>query len=75
MADLTGRHPSTQQVMRFFRDDLPAELQEVSDIFRSAADAAVELLPDDPELTTCIRKLREAKDSAVGLAAVEGRRR
>lgn len=29
-------------------------------------------LPDDPELTAGLRKLREAKDCAVLLAAIEG---
>jgi hypothetical protein len=68
-----GRHVSTVQACRGFSyKHLPTELQPVSRIFHDAAAALLELLPDDPELTACLRKLREAKDCAVLLAATEG---
>ncbi|WP_282703258.1 hypothetical protein [Streptomyces sp. CC219B] len=69
----TGRHVSTVQACRGFSyKHLPAELQPVSRVFHDAAAELLRLLPDDPELTACLRKLREAKDCAVLLAAVEG---
>lgn len=68
---LTGRHPSTTQILRFFAyDHLDEHLQAVSRPFAELAYATAGALPDDPELTTALRKLREAKDCAVGLAAV-----
>lgn len=67
------RHPSTVQACRGFAyKHLPVELQPVSRIFHDAAAEMLRLLPDDPELTAGLRKLREAKDCAVLLAATEG---
>lgn len=70
----TGRHASTVQACRGFSyKHLPdPQLQKVSRIFHDAAVDLLKLLPDDPELTACLRKLREAKDCAVLLAATEG---
>lgn len=68
-----GRHVSTVQACRGFSyEHLPTELQAVSRIFHNAAAELLQLLPDDPELTACLRKLREAKDCAVLLAETEG---
>ncbi|MFE6282424.1 hypothetical protein [Streptomyces sp. NPDC057877] len=68
-----GRHVSTVQACRGFSyKHLPTELQPVSRVFHDAAAELLQLLPDDPELTACLRKLREAKDCAVLLAATEG---
>lgn len=69
--DLDSRHPSTQAVMRFFEwHHLPAHLQTISIGFAELAHELVDTLPDDPELTKALDKLREAKDRAVALAAV-----
>ncbi|MFJ2183458.1 hypothetical protein ACIOJG_22835 [Streptomyces anulatus] len=69
--DTTGRHPSTAQAVRGFAyDHLPAHLQEVSRPFYDLAAKLLRQLPDDPELTAALRKLREAKDCAVLLAAL-----
>jgi hypothetical protein len=68
---LDGRHPSTVSAMRLFAyDHLPDRLQSVSKPFSELAHHLITTLPDDPELTTALRKLREAKDCAVGLAAL-----
>lgn len=69
-----GRHVSTVQACRGFAyKHLPdLQLQRVSRIFHDATVELPQLLPDDPELTACLRKLREAKDCAVLLAATEG---
>lgn len=72
--DLTARHPSTQAVMRFFvYDHLPEHLQAVSRPFTDLAETLLGMLPDDPELTTALRKLWEAKNSAVALASLTPR--
>lgn len=42
----------------------------MSRLFHDVAVELLTLLPDDPELTAALRKLREAKDCAVLLAAV-----
>ncbi|MFJ8224969.1 hypothetical protein [Streptomyces griseus] len=69
--DTTGRHPSTAQAVRGFAyDHLPADLQEVSRPFHDLAETLLDRLPDDPELSAALRKLREAKDCAVLLAAI-----
>ncbi|GGZ51864.1 hypothetical protein [Streptomyces rubiginosohelvolus] len=69
--DTTGRHPSTVQALRGFAyDHLPADLQEVSKPFHGLAETMLGKLPDDPELSAALRKLREAKDCAVLLAAI-----
>ncbi|MFD6638316.1 hypothetical protein ACFWDN_21145 [Micromonospora chalcea] len=60
------RHPGTRHFARLFDyAHLPAHLANVSAPFAVAAQAAVNLLPDGPELTACLRKLVEAKDCAV----------
>lgn len=69
--DTLGRHVSTVQACRGFAyKHLPTDLQDVSRIFHNAAAGLLQLLPDAPELIACLRKLREAKDCAVLLAAV-----
>lgn len=71
--DLSSRHPGTQAAMRFITrgQHLRSQaLRELSGLFADLADELLDRLPDDPELTTALRKLREAKDCAVGLAAV-----
>ncbi|MFC8625606.1 hypothetical protein [Streptomyces anulatus] len=69
--DTTGRHPSTAQAVRGFAyDHLPEHLQKVSRRFHDLAENLLSQLPDDPELSAALRKLREAKDCAVLLAAL-----
>lgn len=70
MLDTTGRHPDTVAAVRGFAyGQLPPALQEFSRPFHDLAGELLRVLPDDPELTACLRKLREAKDCAVLLAA------
>jgi hypothetical protein len=78
--DTTGtRHPATTQLLRWFEyGHLPTPLASVSARFYGFAYDLLEL-PDGPELTTCLRKLLEAKDCAVRAALdvqqqAEGRR-
>jgi len=53
-------------LLQFFAyEHLPPHLQEVSRHFGEMADRIVETLPDNPERTTALRKLIEAKDCAV----------
>lgn len=56
----------TDHIMQFFEySHLPPHLQEVSAPFGVLAQRIVELLPRNPERTTALRKLLEAKDAAV----------
>jgi hypothetical protein len=64
--DLTGRHPATQQIARWFDfAHLPPAQREVSRHCAVLAELVIEDLPDGPELTTGLRKLLEAKDCFV----------
>lgn len=60
-------HPATQQVFRYFAyDHLPEDsLRQTSKHFYDMAELIVEILPENPEATVCLRKLLEAKDCAV----------
>jgi hypothetical protein len=70
--DLTDRHPSTQAAMRLFRyDHLPEHLQAVSKPFTDLAYALLGVLPDDPLLVLALHNLWDAKNRAVGLAALQ----
>lgn len=72
--DLSDRHPATQQIARFFTfSHLPEPLRQVSAECSDLADYMIEQLPDDPELTTGLRKLLEAKDCFVRAALVAGK--
>ena len=56
----------TEHIMQFFTyAHLPAHLQDVSKPFGDLAETIVETLPRNPERTTALRKLLEAKDAAV----------
>lgn len=69
-----GRHPSITGVLRFMEYDhlRDGAIREVSQIFAYAANEILDAIPDDdPELAVALRKLREAKDSAVGLAVYQ----
>lgn len=57
------------QVMRYFEyKHLPPRLQEVSKPFCDLAHLVSNALPYDPETSTALRKLLEAKDAAVRAA-------
>lgn len=72
--DTTGRHPSTVQAVRGLAyDHLPRHLQAISKPFHDLAAEMLRVLPDDPELTAALRKLREAKDCCVLLAVLDDR--
>lgn len=53
-------------LLQFFEyEHLPPHLQEISKPFGELAKKLAETLPKNPETTTAIRKLLEAKDCAV----------
>ena len=55
-----------EPMLQFFEfGHLPQELQKVSHPFQRLAVLLVEMLPRNPERTTALRKLLEAKDCAV----------
>ena len=55
-----------EPIMQFFSYiHLPATLQTVSEPFCRLANTVVESLPRNPERSTALRKLLEAKDAAV----------
>ena len=56
----------TDPLMQFFAfAHLPAHLQQISRPFGELAEQIVTTLPRNPERTTALRKLLEAKDCAV----------
>ncbi len=63
-------HPATSGILQYFTfDHLPPKLMEVSKPFcLLAVELANDPALDGPELTVCLRKLLEAKDSAVRAA-------
>lgn len=59
----------TESIMQFFAyEHLPEHLKKVSAPFGKLAASLVETLPRNPERTTALRKLLEAKDAAVRAA-------
>ena len=65
-AQAAGRHPGTVHLIRLFAwSHLPAHLQPFSRPCGLLAVEMVGVLPDGPELTAGLRKLREAKDCFV----------
>lgn len=55
-----------EYLLQFFASDhLPEYLQRVSQPFANVANQMVMMLPKNPERTTALRKLLEAKDCAV----------
>lgn len=66
------RHPEIERLYGYFEySHLPPRLQNVSGHFAVMADVLLDILPDSPELTVCLRKLLEAKDCAVRAALVQ----
>lgn len=70
--EFSNRHPSVTGVLRFLEFEHLADprVRALSMEFAMLAKGLLNLLPDDPELCVALRKVREAKDCAVGLAAV-----
>jgi len=71
MIDTTDRHPSTQQVARWFTSDHYGANHPGLAVALSCEDLAARLidnLPDGPELTAGLRHLLEAKDAFVRAA-------
>ncbi len=74
--DLTGRHPATVSIARYFAfDHLPEPQRTISATCSALKNRMIEALPDGDELTTGLRKLLEAKDCFVraSLPAEESR--
>lgn len=58
-----------EPIMQFFAyKHLPENLQEISAPFSALAEVLHEVLPRNPEKSTSLRKLLEAKDAAVRAA-------
>lgn len=67
--NVADRHPSTQQIARYFAyDHLPEYLQPISKACHDIAEQMIDALDDGPELTAGLRKLLEAKDCFVRTA-------
>jgi hypothetical protein len=62
-------HPAVAHVLKFFSyAHLAPDLQKISKPFGDLAQQVAERAPDNAETTVCLRKLLEAKDSAVRAA-------
>lgn len=62
-----------EYLLQFFKyEHLPVHLQNVSRPFGELAQQIVETLPKNPERTTALRKLLEAKDCAVRALLFKG---
>jgi hypothetical protein len=65
--------PEPESLMQFFAyDHLPEQLQTVSRSFSLLAGELIATLPRNPERTTALRKLLEAKDCAVRARIFKG---
>jgi hypothetical protein len=57
---------NSDPLLQFFvYSHLPPHLQEYGKLFTELAQIIIETLPRNPERTACLRKLIEAKDSAI----------
>lgn len=66
MEETTQPAPPAEPLMQFFAyAHLPPHLQEISRPFGEMAEWVMVTLPRNPERTTALRKLLEAKDCAV----------
>lgn len=69
----TKRHPGVLHLLQFFEfKHLPPHLQAVSMPFYKLATECADMLPDNAEKVTCLRKLLEAKDCAVRALIAKG---
>jgi hypothetical protein len=67
--DLESRHPSTQNIVKWFAyGHLGEPMRTISAYCSVLKDQMLRELPDSPELTTGLRKLLEAKDCFVRAA-------
>lgn len=57
--------PQDRMMQWFVYEHLPEELKSISFPFCELANRVVDILPQNPERTACLRKLVEAKDCAV----------
>lgn len=58
-----------EPIMQFFTyEHLPPNLKEISQPFRTLAEQMHDTLPRNPQRSTALRKLLEAKDAAVRAA-------
>lgn len=61
--------PEASPILQYFTyDHLPDPLKDVSKCFSDLANYMEEILPRNPEKSTALRKLLEAKDAAVRAA-------
>lgn len=66
LAEFEGRHPATVGLLKTFSyEHLPPHLRELSEPVADLAFAEARQLNDGPELSTGLRRLREAKDTFV----------
>jgi hypothetical protein len=70
MDNLTGRHPSTVALARWYEFDHLREglIRDTSAACADLAQRMIDTLPDDPELSAGLRHLLEAKDALVRAA-------
>ena len=69
-----GRHPGTVHFAAVFEyEHLPAHLRAVSKQCHDLAVWQIEALNDGPELSTALRKLREAKDCFVTQRVIDSK--
>jgi hypothetical protein len=69
MMDVSQRHPATQAVVRWFKDDhLPPHLRQYTGPVRQLAETMLTALPDSPDLTRALDELLHAKDGFVRAA-------
>jgi hypothetical protein len=72
MSGWEGRHQSTKHFEQLFEyEHLPPHLRSVSKVFHDAAHDLLHMVQDGPEMSTALRKLREAKDCAVTQAVID----
>lgn len=70
------RHPSEELVRRFFEyEHLPEPLRNVAYLAADYAQAVIDRIESDPELTVGLRKLLEAKDCFVRAAVAQENRK
>ena len=68
-----NRHPSVKHFEKVLtpNPNLPEHLREISTEIFETAQVLLALCKDGPELSTALRKLREAKDCAVMQAVID----
>jgi hypothetical protein len=75
--DLSARHPSTQEKMRWLEPNPnlpPGTPSAVAELSWQTGENLVGLLGDGPQLTIALQRLIDAKDAAVRQAIADGAR-